>query len=157
MGESARPGTHPDRLPSGTLWDVSEDRCIHDMIAGTCGTCTPRAGSIDLGQGGTRSNSLRDDAPLKQESLTRLCRLLGLPALSIGVGSSVPSEVFDEMVRRFGVPDGGMPEVGEAVALKAGLQWDAACDSRGTLSGGGSTVTAPGLARLVQAVMTLLR
>jgi hypothetical protein len=134
-----------------------DDRCIHDMLAGSCGLCAPRAGSVDPGQGGTRSNSLRDDAPLKQESLSRLCRLLGLPGMTIGVGSSIPSDVFDSMVARFGVPDGGMPEVGQAVAKLAGVPWDPSCDSRGTLSGGGSTVTATGLARLVQAVTALTR
>ncbi len=38
-----------------------------------------------------------------------------------------------------------MPETGEAIAQKAGLTWGPDCDSRGTISGGGSTVTRDGL------------
>ena len=76
--------------------------------------------------------------------------------MSIGVGSSVPSELFDALSNRFQVAPGSMPEVAEAVAGKAGLSWDEICDSRGTLSGGGSTVTLAGLQQLTRAVRLLL-
>jgi hypothetical protein len=154
-GPAGRPESHPlsEKKESAAMTD---GRCIHDFVQDQCALCRPRASGIDFGQGGNRSNSLRDDAPLKQESLDRLCRLLSLGPLSIGVGSSVPSEVFEELVRRFDVPHGSMPEIAEAVAQEAGVSWDASCDSRSSISGGGSTVTATGLARLVRAVERLL-
>lgn len=92
----------------------------------------------------------------KQELLDSLCRLLGVPTEPIGVGSSLPSHLFDRAATRAGVPHGSMPEVGEAIVRKAGLTWGADCDSRGSLSGGGSTVTREGLDVMIQALRRLL-
>jgi hypothetical protein len=50
-----------------------------------------------------------------------------------------------------------MPQIGEALARKAGLTWTSDCDSRGTASGGGSTVTREGLDVINKAVAALLR
>ena len=121
-------------------------RCVHGRYAHLRHPCreatSPRTPARGIVHGGES----------KQDCLTTLCGLLGLPGLAIGVGSSVPSELFDAMADRLGVPHGSMPEIAEAVARKAGVGWSAACDSRGTLSGGGSTVTLTGLQRLVRAV-----
>lgn len=94
--------------------------------------------------------------PLKADLVRRLASMLGVPDPGIGVGSSIPSDLFAVMARRVGVPPGSMPEVGEAVTRKAGIAWDRDCDSRSSTSGGGSTVTAVGLARLVAALQRLL-
>lgn len=135
---------------------LTEERCLHDMLVESCGICRPRAGSVDLGTDRRTGGVGNSDAVLKQDSLTALCRLLGIAPLTVGnPGSSIPSELFDALVDRFGVPNGSMPAVGEAVAAKAGVPWDASCDSRTTGSGGGSTVTGPGMERLVKAVTKL--
>lgn len=93
---------------------------------------------------------------VKQEQLDRLCRQLGIPSVRVGVGSSLPSHVFEAAARQCGVQVGSMPEIGEALAMKAGLSWTADCDSRGTVSGGGSTVTREGLDVINRAVAKLL-
>ena len=129
---------------------MTTGRCAHGRYPDKCYPCheatsstTPARGAVCGGQS-------------KQASLSALCDLLGLPGMSIGVGSSVPSELFDALSNRFQVAPGSMPEVAEAVAGKAGLSWDEICDSRGTLSGGGSTVTLAGLQQLTRAVRLLL-
>jgi hypothetical protein len=132
------------------------EECIHDMPIEWCAIC----GRSRHGSGFSAPNpSRRGNATpnrTKQDALTRLCGLLGLAPLKIGVGSSIPSVLFDELVRRFGVPPGSMPEVAEAVARMANVPWDENCDSRHTVSGGGSTVTAVGLNRLAEAVDRLV-
>ena len=45
-----------------------------------------------------------------------------------------------------------MPEIGRAIAERAGKTWTPACDSTVSLSGGGSTVTAVGLRVIVDAL-----
>jgi hypothetical protein len=72
------------------------------------------------------------------------------------VGSSLPSDVFETAARRFGVAVGSMPEIGEGLAVKAGRSWSSDCDSRGSLSGGGSTVTAQGLEVMNRSIATLI-
>lgn len=91
----------------------------------------------------------------KQDLLNDLCEALGLPREPIGVGSSPPSRVFEAAARAAGVRVGSMPEIGEAIAARAGLDWGPDCDSRGSVSGGGSTVTREGLAAMVKAVRLL--
>jgi hypothetical protein len=135
---------------------MTDELCLHEMVREHCSLCTPRKGMIDLGTERRGSAVGNTDAVLKQESLTTLCRLLDIPPLYVGnPGSSIPSELFDALAEQFGVPNGAMPVVGEAVAKKAGVPWDASCDSRGTISKGGSTVTGVGLERLVTAVRKL--
>jgi len=86
----------------------------------------------------------------KQDLLNQLTDQLGLPRETVGVGSSLPS------AQRFGISYGSMPEIGEALAVEAGRSWEADCDSRGSLSGGGSTVTAKGLDEMNRSIATLL-
>lgn len=93
----------------------------------------------------------------KQDALDDICRVLGLPPHSIGVGSSVPSDVFKEAAQRTGVsPSGSMPEIAQEIATRAGLGWGPECDSRGTASEGGSTVTLTGMDVLLRSLRKLL-
>lgn len=131
---------------------MGEDECVHGMNAAWCGLCTspapaPTARAGEYGFHGGES---------KQDLLDEMCRLLGLPVESVGVGSSLPSHVFDEAARQSGVIPGSMPEIGEALAAKAGLRWSPDCDSRGSPSGGGSTVTRDGMRVIVDALGRLL-
>lgn len=89
----------------------------------------------------------------KQDYLDRLSELLGTESLSVGVGSSLPRPLFDELADLFVVSrTGAMPDVAERVTRAAGIDWDEECDSRVSESGGGSTVTREGLRRLLAAV-----
>ncbi len=49
-----------------------------------------------------------------------------------------------------------MPEVGEAIVLRAGHTWSSTYDSRDTFSGGGSTVTLSGLQAVRRALKELI-
>ena len=126
---------------------MSEDECVHGMPTSWCGFCTNTDGAVNS----SRSSGLHPGES-KQDLLNALCGRLGLPTYPVGVGSSLPSEVFEALAETTGVPKGSMPEIGEAVAKAAGLDWTADCDSRGTLSGGGSTVTREGLAVINKAL-----
>lgn len=92
----------------------------------------------------------------KQDALNVICDQLAMAREPIGVGSSLPSHVFHAMADTVGVPRGSMPEIGQAVAAAADLTWGPNCDSRGSTSGGGSTVTIDGLHVLQQALARLL-
>ena len=111
------------------------------MTAAWCAICT----KADDATGTSPRSAGLYPGESKQDLLDALCRRLGVPTQPVGVGSSLPSDVFEVLAERAGVPKGSMPEIGEAVAGAAGLVWTADCDSRGTLSGGGSTVTREGL------------
>lgn len=124
------------------------------MSASWCGLCTgvetvtpDRRGEYGFHGGGDS----------KQDLLDEVCRVLGVPTEPVGVGSSLPSHVFDEAARQAGVPGGSMPQIGERIAAKAGLLWGPDCDSRGSISGGGSTVTREGLRVLLDALRKLPR
>ena len=91
----------------------------------------------------------------KQDVLNDICDELAIHREVVGVGSSLPSAVFESAAVRCGVRVRSMPEIGEAIAKKAGLSWGPDCDSRGSLSGGGSTVTADGLRRMLEALRVL--
>lgn len=129
------------------------DDCKHGMDPSWCSICngletgptSASAGNYGYYAGGQS----------KQDLLVAICNLLGMPRLSVGVGSSLPSEMFTEAATVADVPGGSMPEIGEAIAIKAGLTWSAECDSRGSLSGGGSTVTAEGLKVMLEALKKL--
>lgn len=89
----------------------------------------------------------------KRDVLHELCDILGMPKLETYNGSSLPKEVFHEGARQAGVGIGSMPEVTERIITKAGMRYRPEYDSRGTVSGGGSTVTLEGM----QALRTALR
>lgn len=131
---------------------ADDDECIHGMPRDWCSTCQGLEG---VG-GGSRSGEYGfHGGELKQDLLNELCDVLGLPREPIGVGSSLPSHVFDAAARAAGVPVGSMPDIGEAIAARAGLTWGPECDSRGSISRGGSTVTKEGLSVMVKALRLL--
>lgn len=130
------------------------DECIHGTNRLWCAFCTHSeavAPASRFGEYGFHGGET------KQDVLNELCDLLGLPRESVARGSSLPSHVFATAAQRAGVPFGSMPEIGEAIAQKAGKEWGPDCDSRGTLSGGGSTVTLIGLRTVVDALRGLSR
>lgn len=94
-------------------------------------------------------------ARTKREAVDRLCVLIGAEPMQVGVGSSLPSDLFDQLAGFAGVDSGPMPVVGQRVAEAAGLTWTTDCDSRNTASGGGSTVTLTGLQVLIEAASRL--
>lgn len=94
-------------------------------------------------------------AETKQRAVDELTDLLGADPMKVGVGSSLPAELFDKLAEFADVDPGPMPIVGQRVAEAAGLSWSAECDSRNTPSGGGSTVTLTGLNVLIEAVKVL--
>lgn len=126
-----------------------DDECQHGMNPAWCGICQ---GHDDRASTDTARSP---EGRPKQELLDHLCDMLGLPREPVGVGSSLPSHVFDAAATAAGVPRGSMPEIGEAIAEKAGLGWGPECDSRSTISGGGSTVTRAGLEVMLRALARL--
>lgn len=132
---------------------MSESDCIHGMPRSWCGICTKADSGVTVRTGEYGFHG----GESKQDLLDKVCRLLRIPTEPVGVGSSLPSHVFEEAARQVGVPSGSMPEIGERIAARAGLEWGSDCDSRGSLSGGGSTVTREGLRVLARALGRLLR
>lgn len=130
---------------------MAED-CIHGMNPDWCAVCQ----KTDHGDIGAPRNYGYYGGQSKQDLLNLVTDQLGMPRETVGVGSSLPSTVFDTVTKRFDIPNGSMPEIGEALAAKAGRPWSADCDSRGSLSGGGSTVTAQGLEVMNRAIATLI-
>lgn len=127
--------------------------CIHGMEPDWCGICQ---GHEDQGGSGEGPYGLHGGRT-KQDALDEICSVLGVPTQPIGTGSSLPSDVFREAARRTGATDSGsMPDISEEIATLAGFTWGTNCDSRGTASKGGSTVTLAGLDVLLQALRTLI-
>lgn len=92
-------------------------------------------------------------ASSKKEAVYRLCDLLRIPREEVGPGSTEPTGPFREACRQLGLPtDGSKPILGRRVAESARLRWDDSCDSTDTPSGGGATVTLPGLNRVLEAL-----
>ncbi|GMA87489.1 hypothetical protein GCM10025868_27390 [Angustibacter aerolatus] len=131
-----------------------DEDCRHGMNPAWCSTCQGHDDAHVARPAGSQAPSGGDS---KQDQLDALCRQLRIPPASVGVGSSLPSAVFDSAARACGVRLGSMPEIGQAIATKAGLTWTASCDSRETVSGGGSTVTRDGLEVMNRAVAIILR
>ena len=129
------------------------DDCIHGLAVEWCGVCS----SAPESSGGTRvGSSGLQGGETKQDVLDDITDLLGLPRQVVSVGSSLPSDVFAEAARRVQVPSGSMPEICEGIVRRAGHPYSAAFDSRGTVSGGGSTVTLEGVQAMRRALADLL-
>lgn len=94
----------------------------------------------------------------KEHEISAIARLVGIPDPGLGVGSSVPKELFDGICNRFGIdPSGTMPQQAQRIVTAANIPYNASnFDSRSTPSGGGSTVTLDGLRQIRQAVLILL-
>lgn len=132
---------------------MADEECIHGMTRAWCATCTRTelAATSRTGEYGFHGGRS------KQDLLDDVCDLLNIKRQPIGVGSSLPSDVFEAAARQAGVRVGSMPETGEAIANKAGIIWGPDCDSRGTISGGGSTVTREGLEVMFKSLRRLSR
>jgi hypothetical protein len=75
----------------------------------------------------------------------------------LGVGSSLPVQMFKDAARVAGVSSqGSMPEVAQRIVESVGQIWSTTFDSRSTPSGGGSTVTLPGLKAMQEALSIAL-
>jgi len=82
-----------------------------------------------------------------------LCGLLDIPRYFPGPGST-PSRVFAAAAARADVAAGTMPEVGEAIATKAGLLWGPGCDNRHSREQG-NVVSREGVGVMVDAFRIL--
>lgn len=92
---------------------MTNERCPHGRYADRCSPCRAAVGPRTPVRGANHGGQSR------QECLATLCELLGMPALPVGVGSSVPSRLFRALAERFDVPAGSMPQVAEAVVRGA--------------------------------------
>ena len=94
----------------------------------------------------------------KEAEITAIARLVGIPDPGLGVGSSVPKALFDGVCRRFGLDaNGPMPAQAERIVRAANMPYvQSAFDSRGSASGGGSTVTLDGLQQIRTAAQRLI-
>jgi len=94
----------------------------------------------------------------KQAIINEISSLLGIGPFKVGHGSSEPAEFFRALAEalridlRFATTK---PEIGRRIVESAGLEWDSDCDSTGSTSGGGSTVTTKGLERMKDAAIRL--
>lgn len=130
------------------------EECIHGMAIEWCGVCTKARDSISTARNGLEAPH---GGETKQAVLNDITDLLRLPRQGVSVGSSLPSDVFAEAARQAGVRNGSMPEVCEMIVRKAGLEYSPTFDSRGSVSGGGSTVTLEGIQAMRKALGSLLR
>jgi hypothetical protein len=95
----------------------------------------------------------------KQQIVSSICSQLGISEFMVGPGSSEPAEFFRAVALSLRIDLAGVstkPDMGRRIVEYAGLTWDEECDSRGTASGGGSTVTNRGLVRVREAVLLLM-
>jgi hypothetical protein len=130
---------------------MSDDQCIHGMTPAWCATCRGRK-SIS----GPPAAEFRPyDGRSTQNLLNDLCDLLDV-ARYVAVPGSSPSRVFDAAAVRAHVEAGSMPEVGAAIATKAGLSWGPECDNRG-IRNGGTVVSREGVGMVVEALGILAK
>lgn len=95
----------------------------------------------------------------KQQIIDEIYGHLARPSPTVSRGSTEPKQVFLDVIRvcRLNIATRlSKPELGEAITAAAGLPWTQDCDSRHAPSGGGSTVTAIGLERVLQSTQVLL-
>ena len=91
----------------------------------------------------------------KQDVIDDVSQLLSIGPFQVGKGSTEPAGFFVEVAKSLGIGLSGnpsKPEIARMVVESAGMTWGTECDSRGSESGGGSTVTTIGLKRLRTAV-----
>jgi hypothetical protein len=93
--------------------------------------------------------------PTKQQVITETVELLGLPPISVGAGSSIPSVFFTSIAQEMGIPvRGSMPSLAREIIERSQLTWHPEFSSEDSPSGGGSTVTVLGLLQIKNAVLT---
>lgn len=99
-----------------------------------------------------------DDLTTKQDLIYDIADAAGCPRRRLGPGSKEPKQSLVDVVEALHLPietKQSKPRIAEAIARAGGEEWDETCDSRWTPSGGGSTVTREGLARVLTAVRRL--
>lgn len=95
----------------------------------------------------------------KQQIIDEVCSILSLGKVLVGAGSTEPAEFFRDVAAKLDVETVGAltkPDLGRRIVEHFGLEWDDACDSRSSHSGGGSTVTSVGLQRIREAARASL-
>lgn len=103
----------------------------------------------ELGDLDRRIRKLFNDADSKGAALASIGRILR-KTYGLGVGSSVPQQLFSDAALFAGVStEGPMPERGRRIVEAAGLDWTTAHYSTG------STVTLAGLNRVLDALLVL--
>ncbi len=86
-----------------------------------------------------------------------ICELLGMPSFRATVGSSIPADFIDGILKALELElIGTSTEKAKTVVALAGGFWDEKCDSSSTPSGGGGTITLHGLQVLREAVTEVL-
>lgn len=126
---------------------MSDDECIHGMTRAWCSACrrntaAPQGAGSDP-YGGRSQQLLMDE----------LCDLLDVARYHPVPGSN-PARVFSAAAVRADVASGSMSEVGEAIALKAGLAWGPECDNR-RRHHTGTVVSREGIGMIVRALNIL--
>jgi|SRR6266850_286818 len=91
----------------------------------------------------------------KKDVVDSISYLIRKPTRPLAPGSTEPKALFSDVLEVLG-EELSKPQLGEAIARAAGLDWDDDCDSRHTPSGGGDTITTVGLMRVREAVRRLL-
>ena len=93
----------------------------------------------------------------KAVEIAEIARLVGMPNPGPGVGSSVYKALFNGVCKRLDIDAvGTMPQQAQAIVTAAKIPYNfLIADSRGTSSGGGSTVTLEGLRQIKKAVQVL--
>jgi hypothetical protein len=94
----------------------------------------------------------------KEELATEIEGLLNLHHHSFSTGSTEPKALFEDIAGALGIPvraDLTKVELAQKIAESGGQLWDDSCDSRNTPSGGGETVTAEGIKRVLAACRRL--
>lgn len=85
----------------------------------------------------------------KQEIVTEIARLVGVPAPPMSTGSTEPRKIFSEVNTQLGLgldSELGKPRMAQGIAEAAGLVWGPDCESEG------ATVTKQGLVLVLIAV-----
>ncbi len=99
-------------------------------------------------------------SPTKQQLIDEVCRLLAIGSFRVASGSTEPADFFRAVATAMRLDTSeahSKPDMGRLIVESSGLVWDKDCDSRGSTSGGGSTVTVTGLQRICDSVREYVR
>lgn len=132
------------------------EECRHGIYSEWCSICKKHTTRRPPAPASVRSHTT-SRGETKQDVLDDITKLLGISPRKVSVGSSIPSEVFTIAASRVNVSSTGpMPEVLERIIQTSGGRYSTSFDSRGTASGGGSTVTLDGIKALRSALRRVL-
>lgn len=95
-----------------------------------------------------------------QARLDEIASLIGRAPRKASRGGTEPREALTDIIRALGLEiDESLPKtrLAAAIARLGGEVWTPECDSEGTPSGGGGTITNVGLDTLIRSVRTLAR